>query len=259
MDLITYTVAGHSKKTNHEIMKINCLMPLLPHKKGHSVFAKLNYPFDLVFSFAIDWMHCISRGCVKYMMTLLTQDKTRSYFIGAASIMKIRSDRLLAIKPPEIVGRYPRALTELAHWKATELKNWLLYYSLLVMHSTLHRLYLLHWSLLVAAVGILTSDCISQTYLKEADAMLQDFVLLVAMFYDTTKCTMNIHILQHLASYVTRRGLVWVYSCFTFENMNAYMKPLVHGTHRAKEQIGFARAFAMHVEKLWTSGGGVLF
>lgn len=78
--------------------------------KGHLVFSKLNYPFDLMFSFAVDWMHCVSLGYVKYVMTLLTQDKTRSYFIGAASRMKILSDRLLAIKPPDIVGRYPRAL-----------------------------------------------------------------------------------------------------------------------------------------------------
>ena len=38
--------------------------------KGHSVFSKLKYPFDLVFSCAIDWMHCVSLGCVKYVMTL---------------------------------------------------------------------------------------------------------------------------------------------------------------------------------------------
>ena len=75
-------------------------------------------------------MHCVSLGYVKYVMTLLTQDKTRSYFIGAASKMKILSDSLLAIKPPDIVGKYPRALTKLTHWKTIEVKNWLLHYSL---------------------------------------------------------------------------------------------------------------------------------
>ena len=132
--------------------------------KGHSVFSKLKYPFDLVFSFAIDWMHCVSLGCVKYVMTLLLQDKGKSYFIGAASTTKTLTERLLAIKPPDIVGRYPRALTELTHRKATELKNWLLHYSLAVMYSTLQPLYLLHWSLLVGAVGILTSDSIFSKY-----------------------------------------------------------------------------------------------
>ena len=58
----------------------------------------------------------------------------------------------------------------------------------------------------MGAEGILTSDSIGQNDLQEADAMLQDFVLLMAILFDTTKCTMNIHILQHLASYVARRG-----------------------------------------------------
>ena len=94
-------------------------------------------------------MHCVSLGCVKYVMILLIEDKGRSYFIGAAATMKILSERLLAVKPPDIVGRYTHVLTELAHWKATELKNWLLHYSLPVTHSTLQPLYLLHWSLVV--------------------------------------------------------------------------------------------------------------
>ena len=51
---------------------------------------------------------------------------------------------------------------------------------------------------------------------------------------------MNIHLLQHLAYYVSRRGPLWAYSCFAFEGMNAFIKLLVHGTHHAMEQIGCA-------------------
>lgn len=42
--------------------------------KGHSIFAKLSYPFDLVRSFAIDWMHSICLEVVKYIMHLQTSD-----------------------------------------------------------------------------------------------------------------------------------------------------------------------------------------
>ena len=51
---------------------------------------------------------------------------------------------------------------------------------------------------------------------------------------------MNVHLLQHLAYYVSRRGPLWAYSCFAIESMNAFIKPLVHGTHQAMEQIGGA-------------------
>lgn len=92
----------------------------------------------------------------------------------------------------------------------------------------------------MGAVGILTSNSIDQNDLQEADAMLQDFVLLMAVLYDTAKCTMSIQILQHLASYAARQGPIWAYSCFAFEHMNVFMKSLVHGTQHAKEQIGCA-------------------
>ena len=208
--------------------------------KGHSIFAKLSYPFDLVRSFAIDWMHSVCLGVVKYIMHLQTSDgnKDKVFFIGAKTLSM--SHKLLSIKPPDIVGRLPRSLEDLKHWKATELKNWLLHYSVPVLYKILNPLYIFHWSLLGGATGILCSDSISNTDLKEADGMLQDFVLLMGILYGPTRCTMNVHLLQHLAYYVSRRGPLWAYSCFAFESMNAFIKPLVHGTHHAMEQIGCA-------------------
>ena len=208
--------------------------------KGHSIFAKLLYPFDLIRSFAIDWMHCVCLGVVKYIMQLQMSDGNRDkpFYLGAkkASI----SRQLLSIKPPDIVGRLPRSLEDMKYWKATELKNWLLHYSVAVLRNKLNTLYAFHWSLLVGAIGILCSDSISDEDLRHADSMLQDFVLLMGILYGPTQCTMNIHLLQHLAYYVSRRGPLWAYSCFAFESMNAFIKPLVHGTHHAMEQIGCA-------------------
>lgn len=140
--------------------------------KGHSIFAKLSYPFDLVRSFAIDWMHSICLEVVKYIMHLQKSDgnKDKVFLVGAKTLSM--SHKLLSIKPPDIVGRLPRSLEDLKHWKATELKNWLLHYSVPVLYKILNPLYIFHWSLLVGATGILCSDSISNTDLKEADGML---------------------------------------------------------------------------------------
>ena len=191
--------------------------------KGHSIFAKLLFPFDLIRSFAIDWMHCVCLGVVKYIMQLQMSDgnKDKFFYIGAKKAAMSR--KLLSIKPPDIVGRLPRSLEDLKHWKATELKNWLLHYSIAVLHKILNPLYIFHWSLLVGAIGILCSDSISNEDLRHADSMLQDFVLLMGVLYGPTKCTMNIHMLQHFAYYVSRRGPLWAYSCFAFESMNAFI------------------------------------
>ena len=60
-------------------------------------------------------------------------------------------------------------------------------------------LYASHWSLLVDAIGILCSNSISHEDLTLADSMFQDFVILMGILYGATLCTMNIHLLQHLA------------------------------------------------------------
>ena len=105
----------------------------------------------------------------------------KPFYLGAkkASI----SRQLLSIKPPDIVGRLPRSLEDLKHWKATELKNWLLHYSVAVLRNKLNALYAFHWSLLVGAIGILCSDSIYHEDLRHADSMLQDFVLLMGILY----------------------------------------------------------------------------
>ena len=196
--------------------------------------------FNLVRSFAIDWMHCVCLGVVKYIMMVQLSEgnKDKDFYIGSSKACL--SHRPLSIKPPDIVGRLPRLLDDLKHWKGTEFKNWLLHYSLAVLFPVLNPLYLFHWTLLVGGIGILCSDSIVNDNLSSADSLLQGFVLLMGILYAPTKCTMNVHLLQHLAYYVSRRGLIWAYSCFAFEGMNAFIKPLVHGTHHVMEQIGCA-------------------
>lgn len=208
--------------------------------KGHSAFAKISYRFDLIRSFAIDWMHCVALGVVKYVLNLMLADKWKGTQFYIGSKMESLSTRLVSIKPPDNIGRLPRSFRELKNWKATELKNWLLHYSVPVLRSSAKPVYFFHWCLLASAVGILCSDSISQDSIVQASEMLKDFVVLMGIIYGPTKCTMNVHLLQHLSYYVTRRGPLWSYSCFAFESLNAFLKSMVHGTHHAMEQIGCA-------------------
>ena len=81
--------------------------------KGHSIFLKLSYPFDLVRSFAIDWMHSICLGVVKYIMHQQMSDgnKDKVFYIGTKT--SSMSCKLLSINPPDIVGRLPRSIEDL--------------------------------------------------------------------------------------------------------------------------------------------------
>ena len=42
--------------------------------------------------------------------------------------------------------------------------------------------------------------------------------------YGDESCTLNMHSLIHLSTFVKMWGLLWVYSCFGFENMNGHLK-----------------------------------
>lgn len=126
-------------------------------------------------------------------------NRNKPFYLGA----KKASISLLSIKPPDIVGRLPRSLEDLKYWTATELKNWLLHYSVAVLKNKLNTLYAFHWSLLVGTIGILYSDSISDEHRRHADGMLQDFVLLMEILYGPMQCTMNIHLLQYLAYYMS--------------------------------------------------------
>ena len=181
-------------------------------------------------------MHCICLGIVKTRFQSMVTEKGSTFYVGDQT--RTLNDRLSSIKPPgRKIGRLPRETSELQHWKATEFKNWLIHYSLVVLHGILDHRYFLHWSLLVSSIGILTKDHISPGDLTLADEMLKDFCLLYPIFYGAYSCSMNFHLVRHLAYYVFRRGPLWAYSCFAFESLNAYIKGLVHGTHHAIDQI----------------------
>ena len=180
---------------------------------------------------------------------LLIHKSNKSKAFNISSQTDLLDKRLLSIKPPHIIGRFPRSLTDSDNWKATELKNWLFHYSLPVMYNILPPEFTIHWSLLVSGIAMLCSEKITEIMLTEADQMLHDFIVLIEPLYGHKKCRMNAHILQHLVYYVRRRGALWCYSCFSFEGFNAFIKALVHGTHHAATQIACALGLTLGIKK----------
>lgn len=101
--------------------------------------------------------------------------------------------RLLNIKVPDRISRTPKSLVEFKRWKGnslndcnlmvtsivlligSELKSWLLFYSLPVLKDVLPLPYYKHYSLLVASIHILASDCISPADLDLSAIWLDEF------------------------------------------------------------------------------------
>lgn len=106
--------------------------------------------------------------------------------------MELCDQRLLNIKVPDRISRVPQPIRELKHWKGnyiscayqistllytagSELKSWLLYYSLPVLRNVLPLPYFKHFSLLVASIHILTSENISSVDLERCQEWLKAF------------------------------------------------------------------------------------
>ena len=155
--------------------------------KGASAFFGLENKYNFVNGFATDWMHCGPLGVVKYITDLMLSEANKGKECFIRHKLTMLNKRLLSIRPPNIIGQFSRSLTETVHWKATEFKNWLLHYSVLVLYGILPPVYLIHWSLLVASLGILNSEKINKVDINNAKAMLKDFVYLVTPLYGLHK------------------------------------------------------------------------
>ena len=75
--------------------------------------------------------------------------------------------------------------------------------------------------------------------------VMHNGLLLVYLFTDESKITMNIHLLQHLTSCVQHYGPLWAYTCFCFESLNNHLKHLFHGTRDMSTQVKISHTHSL--------------
>ncbi len=66
--------------------------------------------------------------------------------------------------------------------------------------------------ILVCSIHILLQPTLTETQIKAAEEMLQDYYLLLPDLYGISSCTLNAHSLSHLSLYARIWGPLWVYS-----------------------------------------------
>lgn len=153
---------------------------------------------DLVGSIPIDYMHCVLEGVSKWLINAWFDSKNHMapFYIGRR-VQEIDCE-LLKQRPPSEFSRPPRSIQKhLKYWKASELRYWLLYYSLPLLLHYLPSLYWHHFALLVCAIHMMLSDTITQAKIDAAEQMLTDFYRLMPELYGEASCTHNCHLLSH--------------------------------------------------------------
>ena len=172
--------------------------------KGPTVLSQL-MP-DLIQGMGLDRMHGVEGGVVKKVLNLLFNVEHRAQPYSLYAFIDVINNRLTSIKPPKFVHRMPRSITELVHWKASELKMWFFYYSIPVLQGILREDYFRHYLLLVIGIALLSSDVITPQMLQISRDFLNTYVRQFQSLYGLRFCSINIHQILHYPDIVERLG-----------------------------------------------------
>ena len=200
----------------------------------------LSDTIDLVCSIPVDYMHCVLEGVSKWLINswFNSHNHVEPYYIGRR--VREIDNQLLKQRPPTEFSRPPRSIQKhFKYWKASELRHWLLFYSLPLLLDYLPSLYYHHYALFVCAIHMLLSDSITSAQIDAAEQMLSDFCHLMPELYGEKSCTHNCHLLSHLAKYVRLWGPLWTHSAFGFESKNGHLKHLFHSKTEIIHQLLF--------------------
>ncbi|XP_078533887.1 LOW QUALITY PROTEIN: uncharacterized protein LOC144820125 [Lissotriton helveticus] len=204
--------------------------------KGPMWFMFLKH-FCVTRGFVIDYMHGVCSGIMKLLMTIWFTKEYKHHSYSFYDKVKIVNVYLKQIKPTLDVSRVPRSVDELPYWKASEFRNFLLFYGMPVLKHVLDRSRYLHFCLLMKAIHKLLNDDISQEDLNIAEQCLLLFVQLFNDLYEKRFLTMNVHQLVHLVDSVRATGPLFTANCFVFEDLNGFLLQHVHGTVGIETQI----------------------
>lgn len=105
------------------------------HQNGHSSLAKITD--KCVSRFALDYMHLVCLGVLRRMLHFFKKGD-RVVRLGSRQIVQI-SEHLVSLRDfiPSEFARRPRSMVELDRWKATELRQFLLYTGPVVLKGVL--------------------------------------------------------------------------------------------------------------------------
>lgn len=139
---------------------------------------------------------------------------------------------------PADFQRSTRSVFEVAKWKATEFRFFLLYCGPIVLKNILPKKLYNHFLLFHIACRILCSNNLALKFNTQAKKYLQHFVQLARYYYGKQCQIMNMHYLTHLADDVQNmKCSLSEFTAFPFENMLRKMKKMFRNGNRPLAQL----------------------
>lgn len=206
------------------------------HYRGTTILSELG--IGLVSRLPLESMHLIYLGVVKKLLNLWVGGKPKYIKLSSFQVSTI-SDRLQSLRFHicSEFNRQSRSLVELPRWKATELRQFLLYTGYIVLQNILPSEYLKHFLTLQCAVTIYSSDKLIRDYGNYANQLLEYFVVQFSNLYGRENLVYNIYGLLHVHEDVKEFGNLNNYSAFAFENYLGVLKRLKRGGFSSLSQV----------------------
>lgn len=192
--------------------------------------------FKMISQFPLDPMHVIDLGVVyKVLERLIRMQGQRSHVIDIGKI----SERILAFPKyrPSDFARDVRSLDYLQHFKATELRQFLLYGSIVFLKDLVDDHIYEHWLLLHVATRLLSSDSLTEDNIDTAQILLNRFVEQFPSIYGADSVSYVIHVLIHIPYFSKLYGSLDSFSCYKFESLIQKLKGYIRNAHATLQQI----------------------
>ena len=207
------------------------------HHNNKDVSPLLDLPIDMVLDFPIDYMHLVCLGVMRKLISLWLSGPLATR-IGRISIEEI-NNKLTGLRGniPCDFQRKPRQISHYERWKATELRQLLLYTGCVVLLDSLPKQLYQNFMLLSVGVGILLNPELCNAYAEYSRDVLLSFVKHFGELYGADRISYNVHGLVHLVEEFKRFGVLDNISSFPFESFLGKMKRTLRKPNSPLEQL----------------------
>jgi hypothetical protein len=204
--------------------------------KGQSILVQLEH-FSLIRGCPPDDMHGSYIGVGNQILDKICDSSNwkEPYYMGRE--FGLISKRLREFRLPSGIMRQPRAIEDRKKWKATDVKNFFLFYAYPCLCDLLPKKYFNNIMQFSEALHILSRSKITQSDLKKAENNITTFVRDYEKLYGTNAMTFNVHTQLHLKKAVENCGPLFAFSTFPFENKYGHLVKMIHGTTDIIKQL----------------------
>lgn len=249
---MTFPLLDSTKRTDEQFAKHEYQQ----HQTNRSPLLLLN--IGLVSCFVLDYMHLMCLGVVRRI--LFTWIKGPLKVRLSARHIGVISQKLLALRGyiPDEFSRKPRALAELEHWKATELRQFVLYTGPVVLKGHMKSKHYKHFICLSVIMHLMLSPSLCMYYCDYAEKLIACWLSQSKKLYGKQFIVYNVHSLLHLPDDVRKYGHLDAVSAFPFENFMRHLKSTIRKPQKVLEQLANRMAEgSFHVRRTTAKEYGV--